>query len=91
MLLLQILAQWWHPMASSEALDFLHWAMCAVSYYRIALAIGTASKGSVFYHCCLFVCCMAIGTTSKGGVFYHCCLFVCLFVALLAARAIRSQ
>jgi hypothetical protein len=24
----QALTQWWHPVALSEALDVLHWAMC---------------------------------------------------------------
>ena len=53
----QVLAQWWHPVASSEALDLLHWAMCAVTYRHIAMAIKTASKVGVFVDCCLFACC----------------------------------
>jgi hypothetical protein len=52
-----ILAQWWRPVASSEALDLLHWAMCAFTYRRIAMAIKTASKVGVFVHHCLFACC----------------------------------
>jgi hypothetical protein len=36
-----ILAQWWRPVASSEALDLLHWAMHAVTYRGIAIAIKT--------------------------------------------------
>ena len=53
-----MLAQWWHPIASSEALDLLHWAMCAVSYRRIAMAIEMASFVGVFFvDCCLFACC----------------------------------
>ena len=53
----QVLAQWWHPVASSEALDPLHRAMHAVSYRRIAMAIETASFVGVFVDCCLFACC----------------------------------
>jgi hypothetical protein len=56
MLLDIILAQWRHPVASSEALDLLHWAMCVVTYRHIATAIKTASKVGVCLHC-YFVCC----------------------------------
>jgi hypothetical protein len=52
-----ILARWWRPVASSEALDLLHWAMRAVMYRRIAMAIKTASFAGVFVDCCLFACC----------------------------------
>jgi hypothetical protein len=52
-----ILAQWWYPVASSEALDLLHWAMCAVTYWRIAMAIKMATFLGVFVDCCLFACC----------------------------------
>jgi hypothetical protein len=40
----QTLTQWWHPVASSAALDVLHWAMrIAIALYRcIAMAIVTA-------------------------------------------------
>ena len=44
MLLERVLAQWWHPVASGEALDLLHWVMHAVLYRRSAMAIKTASK-----------------------------------------------
>ncbi len=57
MLLEQVLAQWWHPVASSEALVLLHWAMRVVSYLHIAMAIETASFVGVFVDCCLFACC----------------------------------
>ena len=53
----QVLARWWHPVASSEALVLLHRAMHAVSYRRIAMAIETASFVGVFVDCCLFACC----------------------------------
>jgi hypothetical protein len=56
-LLATILARWWHPVASSEALDLLYWAMCAVLYRRTAAAIKTASFLAVFVDCCLFACC----------------------------------
>ncbi len=57
MLLGIILAQWWRPVASSEALDLLHWAMCAVTYRRIAMAIEMAIFARVFVDCCLYACC----------------------------------
>ncbi len=49
-----IFARWWHPVASSEALDLLHWAICAVTFRRIAIAIKTACFLGVFVDCCLF-------------------------------------
>ncbi len=52
-----ILAQWRQPVASSEALDLLHWAMHAVTYRHIAMAIKPATFLSVFVDCCLFACC----------------------------------
>jgi hypothetical protein len=52
-----ILARWWHPVASSEALDLLHWAICVVTYRRIAMAIKMACFLGVFVDCCLFACC----------------------------------
>jgi hypothetical protein len=52
LLLAAILTQFWRPVASSEALDLLHWVMCAVTYRRIAMAIKTASKVGVCF--CLF-------------------------------------
>ncbi len=57
MLLGIILAQWWRPVASSEALDLLHRAMHAVTYRRIATAIKTAIFVGVFVDCCLYACC----------------------------------
>ena len=50
-------------MASSEALDLLHWAMHAVLYPRITMAIKTASFVGVFVDCCLFACCSG----GRGG------------------------
>jgi hypothetical protein len=52
-----ILARWWRPVASSEALDLLHRAMHTVTYRRIAMAIKTATFLGVFVDCCLFACC----------------------------------
>ncbi len=57
MLLGIILAQWRRPVASSEALDFLHWAMCAITYRGIAMAIKMAILAGVFVDCCLNDCC----------------------------------
>jgi hypothetical protein len=39
----QALAWWWHPGASSEALDMFHWAMHPALYRSIAMAIEIAS------------------------------------------------
>ncbi len=44
-------------MASSEALDLLHWVMCMVTYRRIAMAIKMAIFVGVFVDCCLYACC----------------------------------
>jgi hypothetical protein len=52
-----ILAQWWHPVASSEALDLLYPAMHTVTYRRIVMAIKMATFLGVFVDCCLFACC----------------------------------
>ncbi len=57
MLLGIILAQWQHPVASSEALDLLHQEMHLVTYRRIAMAIKMASFAGVFVDCCLYACC----------------------------------
>jgi hypothetical protein len=45
----QALAQWWHPLASSEALDVLNWAMHPVSYRHIRMAIKIASYYRAFF------------------------------------------
>jgi hypothetical protein len=39
----QALAQWRHPVASSEARDVLHWAMRPASYHRIRMVIKITS------------------------------------------------
>jgi hypothetical protein len=56
-LLAAILAQWGHLVASNKALNLLHWAMYAVTYLRIAMAVKMASFLGVFVDCCLFACC----------------------------------
>ncbi len=52
-----ILAQWQCPVASSKALDLLHWAVGTVLYRRTAAAINMATFLGVFVDCCLFACC----------------------------------
>ena len=52
-----ILTRWRHLVASNKALSLLHWAMCAVTYWCIAMAIKLASFLSVFVDYCLFACC----------------------------------
>jgi hypothetical protein len=44
LLLAAMLARWWRPVAFSEALDLLHWAMHAVLYRRTTNTIKMASK-----------------------------------------------
>jgi hypothetical protein len=56
MLAERVLARWWHPVASSETLDPLHWPTRAVSYRRIAMSIETARKVGVFIHHCVVDC-----------------------------------
>ncbi len=51
------LARWRRPVASSEALDLLHWVMHAVTYRRIAMAIKMASFAGVFVDCCFYAYC----------------------------------
>jgi len=45
----QALAQWWHPVALSEALDVLHRAMRLESYRCIAMAIEITRDSSAFF------------------------------------------
>ncbi len=56
-LLATILAQWWWPGTSIEALDHLYWAMHAVLYQRISVAVKTASNYGTFFDCCFICCC----------------------------------
>ncbi len=44
-------------MASSKALDLLHWAMYVVLYRRTATAINMVTFLGVFVDCCVFACC----------------------------------
>ncbi len=52
-----ILARWQRPVASSEALDLIYWAMRVVTYRGITMAIKMASFAGVFVDCCLYACC----------------------------------
>jgi hypothetical protein len=45
----QALDRWQHPVASSEALDVLHWAMCPTLYCHICTAIKNASYSPTFF------------------------------------------
>ncbi len=51
----QVLTRWWHPVASSEALDLLYWVIYGVLYQRTAAAIKMASLFGTFF-CQRFVC-----------------------------------
>jgi hypothetical protein len=46
-----ILAQGWHPVASTKALDLFHWEMRVVLYRRTAVVIKMASKVDLFVDC----------------------------------------
>ncbi len=59
-----IIAQWRHPVASSEALDLLHRAMHTVTYRRIAMAIKTAS----FLGVLLIVVCLPVALAAAGAI-----------------------
>jgi hypothetical protein len=48
----QILAQWWHPVASRVALDLLYWAMRSPLYHLTKM---TSEGGVLFCHRRLFV------------------------------------
>jgi hypothetical protein len=45
----QALARWRHPVASSESLDMLYWAMHPASYRCIAMAIEIAIDLPAFF------------------------------------------
>ena len=59
LLLEQILARWWRPVASIESLDIRHRAIRAVSYRRTATAIEMASKVGAFFVVVVFIETMA--------------------------------
>ncbi len=46
---MRALTQWWHPVASSEAMDVLYRAMLPVSYRRICMAIEITSDSPAFF------------------------------------------
>jgi hypothetical protein len=56
-ILAAILARWWHLVAFKKALNLLHRAMCVVTYWRITMAINSATFLESFVDCCLFFCC----------------------------------
>ncbi len=56
-LLAAILARWQRLVASNKAVNLLDWAMYAIMYRCIAMAIKTASFLGVIVDCCLFACC----------------------------------
>ncbi len=64
MLLDIVLAQWRHPVASSEVLNLLHWAICAASCRRTATTIEMARKVGVFFIVVLF----AVALAAAGAI-----------------------
>ncbi len=86
-----ILTRWQRPVASSEALDLLYRAICAVTYRRIAMAIKTACLLGVFVDCCLFACCPGGRWGDTEGVVTRCRRPVASGVALdMPHRAMPS-
>ncbi len=59
-----ILAQWQHPVASSEALDLLHWAMHAVMYR----CMPWPSKWPALQVYLLIVVCMPVALAATGAI-----------------------
>ncbi len=47
----QVVARWWHPVASRVALDMPHWAMPSVLLRRTTVAIEMANDGGAFIFC----------------------------------------
>ena len=45
----QIIAQWWHSVASRVALDLPYWAMRSALYHLIRMAIEMAHKAGAFF------------------------------------------
>jgi hypothetical protein len=64
MLLEQVLAQWWHPVASSEALNHLYWAMRAVS----SAALQLPSKRPAKWVYCLIVVLLIVALADAGAI-----------------------
>ena len=62
----QALAQWWHAVASNEALDLLHQAMGPISYHRISMAIKIASDLPAFLS--LLILLLATTVANNYGV-----------------------
>ncbi len=52
----QVVAQWWHPVASSVALDMLNWTMLHVLRQCLHMAIEMACVGGAFVHPCRLFC-----------------------------------
>jgi hypothetical protein len=46
---MQALNRWWHPVASNEAPDVLHWVMCPAFYHHICMTIEIASNSIAFF------------------------------------------
>ncbi len=55
--MVQALAQWRHPVASIEALDVLHWAMCPTLHRHNPMAIDIANDFPAFV--CIVDCVVA--------------------------------
>jgi hypothetical protein len=46
---MQALARWWHLVASHEAMDALHWAMCIAPYRPSGMAIKIVVNLPAFF------------------------------------------
>jgi len=46
-----VVAQWWRPVASGEALAMLHWGMRFILHRRTTMTIEMAHDGGAFVRC----------------------------------------
>ncbi len=56
----QILAQWWHLMASRVALDLSSWAMRSMLYRLIRMAVEMACNAGPFFSFAEFMSCITV-------------------------------
>jgi hypothetical protein len=63
----QILAQWWHLMASRVALDLLSWAMHSALYRLIHMAIEMARKAGPLFSFANFMSCITVAKRPYYG------------------------
>jgi hypothetical protein len=63
----QILAQWWHQVASKVVLDLVYWAMRLAPYHLICMAIKMASTGGAYFYVINFMSCITVAKQPCDG------------------------